>query len=63
MENNQSGCINRDKNGIYNMLKIVNYYLMYKKRPYKYCRTIKGKNPFKHIKIMGQVLQSDIKSI
>jgi len=45
MENKQIGCINRDKNAVYNMEKIVNYYLLYKKRPERYCRTIKGINP------------------
>jgi hypothetical protein len=33
MENKQIGCINRDKNAVYNMEKIVNYYLLYKKHP------------------------------
>ena len=46
MENKQIGCINRDKNAVNNMEKIVNYYLLCKKRPEKYCRTIKGMNPF-----------------
>jgi hypothetical protein len=46
MENKQIGCINRDKNAVYNMLKIVNYYIIHKRRPEKYCRTIKGLNPF-----------------
>ena len=45
MENKQIGCINRDKNAVFNMLKIVNYYMIHKKRPDKYCRTIKGLNP------------------
>ena len=46
MENKQIGCINRDKNAVYNMEKIVNYYLLYKKRPERYHRTIKGIIPF-----------------
>jgi hypothetical protein len=54
MENNQSGCINRDKNAVNNMLKIVNYYLENKKRPENYCR-IKVSNPFEKV---GQVLAS-----
>ena len=45
MENKQIGCINRDKNAVNNMEKIVNYYLIYKNRPKNYCRTIKGMNP------------------
>ena len=58
MENKQIGCINRDKNAVYNMEKIVNYYLLYKKRPERYCRTIKGINPSEQdkIKVQGQVL-------
>jgi hypothetical protein len=54
MENNQSGCINRDKNAVNNMLKIVNYYLENKKRPENYCR-IKVSIPFEKV---GQVLAS-----
>ena len=47
MENGQIGCINRDKNAVNNMIKIVKYYLENKKRPIKYCRSIepKGVNP------------------
>jgi hypothetical protein len=46
MENGQIGCINRDKNAVNNMIKIVKYYLEYKKRPTKYCREQpKGVNP------------------
>jgi hypothetical protein len=58
MENKQIGCINRDKNAVYNMEKIVNYYLLYKKRPERYCRTIKGINPSDQDtnKVQGQVL-------
>ncbi len=59
MENNQSGCINRDKNAVYNMVKIVNYYLLYKRRPENYCRTTKGINPFieqGYNKVQGQVI-------
>ena len=58
MENKQIGCINRDKNAVYNMEKIVNYYLIYKKRPERYCRTIKGINPSEQDthKVQGQVL-------
>lgn len=58
MENKQIGCINRDKNAVYNMEKIVNYYLLYKQRPERYCRTIKGINPSEQdkIKVQGQVL-------
>ena len=59
MENKQIGCINRDKNAVYNMEKIVNYYLLYKKRPERYCRTIKGNNPCIEQdihKVQGQVL-------
>ena len=58
MENKQIGCINRDKNAVYNMEKIVNYYLLYKKRPERYCRTIKGINSSEQDtnKVQGQVL-------
>jgi hypothetical protein len=47
MENGQIGCINRDKNAVNNMIKIVKYYLENKKRPIKYCRSFepKGTNP------------------
>jgi hypothetical protein len=44
MENNQIGCINRDNNAVKNMVKIVNYFLINKTRPEKYCRSIKGDN-------------------
>lgn len=40
MENNRSGCINRDMNAIKNMIKIVEYYIEYRKRPEKYKRGI-----------------------
>ena len=60
MENKQIGCINRDKNAVNNMEKIVNYYLIYKKRPEKYCRIIKGINPIvieqDITKVQGQIL-------
>jgi hypothetical protein len=58
MENKQSGCINRDKNAVCNMVKIVNYYLLYKKRLENYCRTTKDKNLSEQdtIKVQGQVL-------
>ena len=58
MENKQIGCINRDKNAVNNMEKIVNYYLLYKKRPERYCRTIKGINSSEQDtnKVQGQVL-------
>ena len=47
MENKRKGCINRDKNAVNNMIKIVKYYLENKKRPTKYCRSFepKGVNP------------------
>ena len=40
------------------MEKIVNYYLIYKRRPEKYRRTIKGINPSEQDtnKVQGQVL-------
>jgi hypothetical protein len=53
MENNQIGCINRDENAVNNMIKIVEYFLVYKRRPLNYCRNqIKGINP------LGQVVPS-----
>ena len=33
MENKRTGCINRDKNSCFNMIKIVNEWIMNKKRP------------------------------
>lgn len=42
MENNRSGCINRDINAIKNMIKIVEYYIKYRKRPEKYKRKQKN---------------------
>ena len=60
MENNQSGCINRDKNAVYNMVKIVNYYLENKRRPENYCRKGKGINPILDTKNKGQVIPSDL---
>ena len=33
MENNRTGCINRDKNSCFNMIKIVNEWITNKKRP------------------------------
>jgi len=59
MENNQIGCINRDKNAVNNMEKIVKYYLIHKERPKKYCRTTKGTNPSGErdkINVQGQVV-------
>ena len=35
------GCINRDENSVNNMIKIVNYYLLYKDRPSKFKRSFK----------------------
>ena len=54
MENNQIGCINRDENAVNNMIKIVQYFLVYKSRPLNYCR-----NQIKGINLeMGQVVPS-----
>ena len=38
-ESNRMGCINRDENSVNNMIKIVNYYLLYKDRPEKFKRS------------------------
>jgi hypothetical protein len=38
LENNCYGCINRDKNAVMNMKKIVDYYLKHKERPERYRR-------------------------
>lgn len=38
MENNRYGCINRDKNAVNNMKKIVDSYLLQKERPLRYRR-------------------------
>ena len=40
-ENKSLGCINRDENSVNNMIKIVNYYLEHKKRPFKFTRECK----------------------
>jgi hypothetical protein len=42
MENKRLGCINRDKNAVKNMLKLTNYYMEHKERPYKYKRECKN---------------------
>ena len=46
MENQQSGCINRDENAVNNMIKIVENQIKYKERPLKYRRDTvpKGSN-------------------
>jgi hypothetical protein len=41
MENKRRGCINRDRNAVLNMKKIVNQYLIDKTRPIKYRRDYK----------------------
>ena len=41
MENKRKGCINRDRNAVLNMKKIVNQYLLDKTRPDKYRRDYK----------------------
>ena len=41
MENNRRGCINRDRNAVLNMIKIVKKYLVDKTRPDKYRRDYK----------------------
>ena len=38
MENQRTGCINRDKNSVNNMAKITNFFLEYKKIPERYRR-------------------------
>ena len=38
MGNGRYGCINRDRNAVKNMRKIVNYYLATGQRPERYCR-------------------------
>ena len=38
-ESNRMGCINRDENSVNNMIKIVNYYLLYKDPPEKFKRS------------------------
>ena len=40
MENKRLGCINRDKNAVYNIRKIFNYYMLNEKRPEVYSRNI-----------------------
>ena len=51
MENNRTGCINRDENTVNNMIKLTRYYLKHKYRPEKFRRDhefpekIKGNNP------------------
>ena len=41
MENNRLGCINRDKNSVNNMKKIVKHYFATGQRPNRYCRNVK----------------------
>ena len=41
MENKRKGCINRDRNAVLNMIKIVNQYLIDKTRPIRYRRDYK----------------------
>jgi hypothetical protein len=41
MENQRLGCINRDKNAVYNIRKIFNYYMLHNERPEVYRRTKK----------------------
>ena len=40
MENERLGCINRDKNSVYNMKTIVECFLEFNKRPEIFCREI-----------------------
>ena len=49
MEDNRYGCINRDKNAVNNMKKIVDSYLQKKERPLRYRRgyELKDANPCK----------------
>ena len=39
MENQRLGCINRDKNAVYNIRKIFNYYMLHNERPEVYKRS------------------------
>ena len=41
MENNRTGCINRDKNGCKNIQKVFNHYIETGERPEKYKRDYK----------------------
>ncbi len=40
-ENKRMGCINRDENSVNNMIKLVNYYLEFRKRPLRFRREYK----------------------
>jgi len=42
------GCINRDKNAVNNMIKIVNTYLLNKTRPLSFCRNVKLEDEILH---------------
>lgn len=44
MENQRIGCINRDKNGVKNIRKIVQEYINYGERPYNFRRDVKIEN-------------------
>ena len=44
MENQRQGCINRDKNAVYNIRKLVKCYLTKMEIPINYRRTIKEIN-------------------
>jgi hypothetical protein len=45
MENKRTGCINRDKNSCFNMIKIVNEWITSKKRPLYLSRPTNDINP------------------
>ena len=44
MENKRTGCINRDKNSCFNMIKIVNEWITNKKRPLYLSKPINDNN-------------------
>ena len=44
MSNRRQGCINRDKNGVFNIRKLVNYFLKTGKRLHNYSRDVKPEN-------------------
>ena len=45
MDNTRLGCINRDRNGAFNMRKVANYWLYRKRRPKNYARSQKAPLP------------------
>ena len=61
MENNRMGCINRDRNAVNNMVKLVRYYLKHKDRPEKFRRDYKFPEPTKDGNLNNSKSNIDVK--